>query len=51
MKDELIHSELELIKSIFEEYGKIFKFSVGQLLCTEKYYRVIFISSKKEKQG
>ena len=36
MKDEFNHSELELIKSIFEEHGKILKFSVGQLLCTEK---------------
>ena len=49
MKDELNHSELELIKSIFEEYGKIFKFSVGQLLCTEKYLpgNIYFIKEGK----
>ena len=45
MKEGKFFSESDLIRTIFEDYGKEFKFSIGQLICTDKYLpgRIYFI--------
>ena len=49
MKDLINYPELDFIKNIFEEYGEESKFSVGQIICTEKYLpgRIYFIKKGK----
>ena len=44
------YKELDFIRNIFEEYGEEFKFSIGQIISTEKYLpgKIYFIK-KKEK--
>ena len=37
MKGKKNTSEFEYILKIFEDYGEEFKFSIGQLICTDKY--------------
>jgi len=37
MKRDKNFSEFELIRKIFEDYGQEFKFSIGQLICTDSY--------------
>ena len=45
MVDAIDYPELDFIRNIFEEYGEKYKFSVGQIICTEKYLpgRIYFI--------
>ena len=37
MENDFNQPDLEFIKNIFDEYGETIKFSIGQLVCTEKY--------------
>ena len=36
MENDLNQPDLEFIQNIFEDYGETIKFSIGQLVCTEK---------------
>ena len=37
MREAINYKELDFIRNIFEEYGEEFKFSIGQLICTDRY--------------
>ena len=37
MEEVINYPELGFIRNIFEEYGEEFKFSIGQIISTEKY--------------
>ena len=39
MVEVINYPELDFIRNIFEEYGEKFKFSIGQIISTEKYYK------------
>ena len=43
------YKELDFIRNIFEEYGEEFKFSIGQIISTEKYLpgKIYFIKKGK----
>ena len=44
MKGDKNSSEFELIRKIFDDYGQEFKFSIGQLICTDSYLpRTIYL--------
>ena len=49
MEEVVNYPELDLISNIFEEYGEEFKFSIGQIISTEKYLpgNIYFIKEGK----
>ncbi len=49
MKGEKNFPEFEMLREIFEDYGEEFKFSIGQLICTERYLpgNIYFIKKGK----
>ena len=49
MKGGKFISEFELIRKIFEDYGQELKFSIGQLICTDRYLpgKIYFIKEGK----
>ena len=49
MIEAINYKELDFIRNIFEEYGEEFKFSIGQIISTEKYLpgKIYFIKKGK----